>query len=48
MYAAVVWTLLFLEISPNLAWELYKTQARWTDGEDRSEERRDGGGRSFL
>ena len=54
VYAMAVWTLMFLNITPNMAWELYRTQARWAKhdrDEESEEEKKNGGGggsRSLL
>ena len=47
VYAMAVWTLMFLNITPNMAWELYRTQARWAkhDREEDSEEEKKNGGK---
>ena len=52
VYTTVVWTLIFLNITPDIAWNLYRTQTRWAKNkgqeDDADEEKRDHdkGGRS--
>ena len=54
MYALVVWTLLFLQITPDLAWKLYSLQAIWSKGEEQDKDhdgpgrKNGGGGRTSL